>query len=102
MYDIPTALKGEHEKPHNDLSAATKLVIALTDRLKAEMPRMLNERKAIVQALDELRRAAEKEGHAEVSRFLNELMAHAHMDEQVFYTAAIRVGEYLKLTSAAR
>jgi hypothetical protein len=26
MYDIPAALKAEHEKLHHDLSAATKLV----------------------------------------------------------------------------
>jgi hypothetical protein len=72
-------------------------IIALTDRLKAEMPRMLSEHKTIVQALDELRRAAQAEGRAEVSRFVEELTAHAQTEEQVLYPAAILVGEYLKL-----
>ena len=144
MFEIPAALKVDHEKLHADLSAATKLpgktgqaakavaavlhehfvseeefampplallapiaegrvtpemrsVITLTDRLKADMPRMLSEHKAIVQALDELSRAAETERHPEVSRFVEELTAHAQTEEQVLYPAAIVVGEYLKL-----
>ncbi len=72
-------------------------VIALTDRLKAEMPRMLTEHNAIVEALKELRRAATAERQPEVSRFVDELTAHAQNEEQVLYPAAIVVGEYLKL-----
>jgi hypothetical protein len=72
-------------------------VIALTDRLTAEMPRMLSEHRTIVQALDELGRAAKTESHPEVSRFVDELTAHAQNEEQVLYPAAIMVGEYLKL-----
>jgi len=144
MFEIPAALKVEHEKLHADLSAATKLpgktgqaakavaavlhehflseeefampplallapiaegrvtaemrsVITLTDRLKGDMSRMLSEHKAIVQALDELGRAAKAEGHPEVSRFVEELTTHAQTEEQVLYPAAILVGEYLKL-----
>jgi hypothetical protein len=146
MFEIPAALKVEHEKLHGDLSAATKLpgktgqaakqvaavlhehfvseeefampplallapiaegrvtpemrsVIALTDRLKGDMSRMLSEHKAIVQALEELGRAAKAEGHPEVNRFVEELTAHAQTEEQVLYPAAIAVGEYLKLKS---
>jgi len=72
-------------------------VIALTDRLKAEMPRMLSEHRTIVQALDELGRAARAESFPEVIRFVDELTAHAQNEEQVLYPAAIMVGEYLKL-----
>ncbi|HKT81365.1 MAG TPA: hemerythrin domain-containing protein [Vicinamibacterales bacterium] len=71
--------------------------IALTDRLKAEMPRMLSEHQAIVQALDELGRAAEAERHPSVSQFVEDLKSHAQSEEQVLYPAAILVGEYLKL-----
>jgi hypothetical protein len=71
--------------------------VALTDRLKKEMPRMLSEHKAIVQALGELRRAAAAERHPDVSRFVEELTAHAQNEEQVLYPAAIVVGEWLKL-----
>ena len=144
MYEIPAALKLEHEKLHADLSAATRLpgktgqaakavaavlhehflseetfalpplallapiaegrvtpemrsIITQTDRLKADMPRMLSEHQAIVRALDELGRAATAERHPEVSRFVEELTAHAETEEQVLYPAAILVGEYLRL-----
>jgi hypothetical protein len=79
------------------VTAEMRSVITLTDRLKAEMPRMLSEHKAIVQALDELGRAATAERHPEVNRFVEELTAHAQTEEQVLYPAAILVGEYLKL-----
>jgi hypothetical protein len=72
-------------------------VIDLTERLKAEMPRMLSEHKRIVEALDELGRAAQREGRPEVSRFVEALTAHAQTEEQVLYPAAILVGEYLKV-----
>jgi hypothetical protein len=72
-------------------------VISLTERLKAEMPRMLSEHKAIVQALNELGRAAKAEGHPAVSRFVEDLTAHAQFEEQVLYPAAILVGEFLRL-----
>jgi hypothetical protein len=144
MFQIPTALKAEHDKLHADLAAATKLpgrtgeaarrvadvlhehfvseeafalpplallapvaegrvtadmrsVVELTDRLKAEMPRMLSEHQAIVTALEQLGRAAAAEGHSEVSRFVDELTAHARTEEQVLYPAAILVGEFIKL-----
>jgi hypothetical protein len=76
-------------------------VVVLTDRLKAEMPRMLGEHKAIVRALDELGLAARAENHPEVNRFVDELTMHAQNEEQVLYPAAILVGEYLKLAFRA-
>jgi hypothetical protein len=75
-----------------------RAVTALTDRLEAEMARMLEEHKAIVRALDDLGRAAAAERHPEVSRFVEELTAHAQTEEQVLYPAAILVGKWLKLT----
>jgi iron-sulfur cluster repair protein YtfE (RIC family) len=78
-------------------TAEMRSVITLTDRLKSEMPRMLDEHKAIVQALHELGLAARAERHPEVSQFVEELTMHAQTEEQVLYPAAILVGEYLKL-----
>jgi iron-sulfur cluster repair protein YtfE (RIC family) len=72
-------------------------VVALTDRLQKEKPQMRREHEAIVKALTELGRAAEAEHHPDVSRFVEELTAHAQTEEQVLYPAAMLVGEYLKL-----
>jgi hypothetical protein len=79
------------------VTSEMRSVIALTDRLTAEMPRMLSEYKAIVEALDELGEAAKAECHPHVSRFVEELRTHAQNEEEVLYPAAILVGEYLKL-----
>lgn len=80
----------------------TREAIAMADRLKASLPRMLDEHKAIVAALDDLERAARAEQHADVLRFVDGLKLHAQTEEQVLYPAAILVGEYLKTTAAKR
>ncbi len=71
-------------------------VIPKAERLKAELPRMLHEHTLIVAALQDLLRAATKEGHAGYARFAQKLILHAQMEEEVLYPASILVGEYLK------
>lgn len=72
-------------------------VLAMTDRLKADLPLMLKEHKTIVAALKNLSDAAKKENKVEYVRFAEKLMLHAQNEEEVLYPAAILVGEYLKL-----
>ena len=74
-----------------------KSVLRMTDRLKAELPQMLEEHKAVVAALENLIAAAEVENKPEHARFAEKLMLHAQTEEEVLYPAAILVGEYLKL-----
>jgi hypothetical protein len=95
----PLALLGPMSTHH--VTPDMQSVIAMTDRLNAEMPRMLSEHKMIVQALEKLAAAAAAERHPEVSRFVEELTAHAKTEEQVLYPAAILVGEFLKLKFAS-
>lgn len=70
--------------------------IAMSDRLKANLPHMLEEHQAIVRAFDGLERAARSEGHADILRFVENLKVHAQTEEQVLYPASILVGECLK------
>lgn len=72
-------------------------VLVMTDKLKADLPQMLAEHKAIVAALDKLVAAARAEKHPEYVRFAEQLKLHAQTEEQVLYPAAILVGEYVKL-----
>lgn len=74
-----------------------KPAIELSDRLKAEMPKMLEEHKGIVEALENLEAAARAENKPQALAFVETLSAHAENEEQVMYPAAILVGEYLKL-----
>lgn len=74
-----------------------KWAIAMSDRLKAELPHMLQEHKAIVVALNNLKASAKEENKPEHSHFAEKLTLHAQNEEEVLYPAAILVGEYLKL-----
>ena len=72
-------------------------VLDLTDKLKAELPQMITEHRAIVAALDKLRDAARAEGQSEAAEFAAKLMAHAAAEEEVSYPTAILIGEYVRL-----
>ena len=71
-------------------------VLKMTDRLEAEMPKMLAEHEAIKAALDTLIAAAKKEHKPDVEAFAQRLKVHALTEEQVAYPAALLVGRYVK------
>jgi hypothetical protein len=75
-------------------------VLAMTDRLKAELADMLQEHKVVVAALKKLITAAKREKKPEHAHFAEKLMLHARTEEDVLYPAAILVGEFLKLRMA--
>lgn len=72
-------------------------VLKMTDTLKAGLPDMLEEHKAIVRALDDLVRVAEREHRQEYIRFAEKLKLHAQTEEEVTYPAALLIGEYVRL-----
>ncbi len=72
-------------------------VFQMTDTLKTELPRMLEEHQAIVAALKKLIAAAKQEEKMEHVAFAEKLMLHAQNEEEVSYPTAILIGEYLKL-----
>lgn len=74
-----------------------KKAIDLAEKLKAELPQMLEEHRAIVAALKHLADAAKEEGKERYIHFAEKLMLHAQAEEEVMYPAAILVGECLKL-----
>lgn len=86
---LPRLARGE-------VTADMEPLIAKAERLKAELPRMLDDHKHIVSALQVLLQAATKENHGGYARFAQKLILHAQMEEEVFYPASILVGEYLK------
>jgi len=72
-------------------------VLPMTDRLKADLPHMLEEHKAIVAALKYLIEEAMKARMPEYERFAEKLTLHARNEEEVLYPAALLVGEYIRL-----
>ncbi len=71
--------------------------IALSDDLKAQLPEMLVEHRAIEAAARDLETAGREENQPEATAFAEKLLVHAQTEEQVLYPSAILVGEYLKL-----
>jgi hypothetical protein len=71
-------------------------VIELTDRLRADLPHMLDEHRTVVAALRRLAAAARKERKPAAEVFAAKLELHAETEEQVLYPAAILIGEYVK------
>jgi hypothetical protein len=80
-----------------EFPAQIEKVLRSSEMMKAELPRMLDEHKLIVAALRTLLQAASKERHDGFAAFAQKLILHAQQEEEIFYPAAILVGEYVKL-----
>ncbi|HXV85487.1 MAG TPA: hemerythrin domain-containing protein [Gemmatimonadales bacterium] len=79
------------------VTAAMRAVLPQVERLRTELPLMLEEHRAIIGALDELAAAADAAGQSEIVDFAEELKRHAEVEEEIMYPAAILVGQYVKL-----
>ena len=83
-----------------EFSPAMTAVLPLTDSLRAELPRMLEEHKAIHAATLRLAEAARVESNAAAAELAATLAAHAEAEEQLFYPAALLVGEVVRARAA--
>ncbi len=79
-----------------ELTEAMSAVLPMTDSLRAELPRMFEEHKAIHAATARLAEAARQESNAEGAALAATLAAHAEAEEQLFYPAALLVGEVVR------
>ena len=73
-----------------------RAVLAMTERLKQDLPQMLAEHRHVVGALDQLAAAGRAESRADAERFAEKLRLHAETEEQVLYPAAMLVGEQVR------
>lgn len=70
--------------------------LSMTDALKRELPRMLEEHKRIRTAVDNLRTAAKAERAAKYEELADHLALHAQTEEEVLYPAAVLVGDLIR------
>lgn len=77
-------------------------VLSMTDALRAELPAMLRQHEAIAAAARRLEQAAKEEGNQEAERMAKQLQLHAETEEQLFYPAAILVGEVVRARAARK
>ena len=71
-------------------------LLAMTDSLWAEMPKMLEEHTRIRAAVDALREAARIEGATKFEGLAEQLALHALTEEEVLYPAAMLVGDLIR------
>ena len=71
-------------------------VLPMTDSLRAELPRMLEEHKAIRAATIRLGDVARTESNTAVARLAEQLTLHAQSEEELFYPAALLVGDLVR------
>lgn len=76
--------------------------LAMSDVLRKELPRMLDEHKQIRAASEKLRDAARQEKATVHEQFAEELLLHAQSEEEVLYPAAILVGDIIRARTAAK
>jgi Hemerythrin HHE cation binding domain len=76
-------------------------LMARTERFRAELPKMLEEHKAIGAALQDLHRAADAENKLEQVQLAEEIRQHAQTEEQLLYPAALLIGEYFALKGSS-
>ena len=71
-------------------------VLPMTDALRAELPRMLAEHEAIRAATARLGEVARAEHDESVAELARKLALHARSEEELFYPAALLVGDLVR------
>ena len=79
-----------------ELTAEMRDVLPMTDALRAELPRMLEEHEAIRAATARLAEVARVEGDERVEELARQLALHARSEEELFYPAAVLVGDLVR------
>lgn len=85
-----------------EFNAAMQSVLPMTDALSKELDQMLREHGDISVAARRLQQLAAEDGNRDVEGLARELLAHAKSEEEVFYPAAILVGEVVRARANAR
>jgi len=72
-------------------------VAKLAQALRLEMPQMIDEHRQIAEALHLLASNAEVAGKPEYVALAEDMLVHAHIEEDVLYPAAVVIGKYAAL-----
>ncbi len=73
-------------------------VLKLSDELRKELPGLIYQHDEMRKALQKMNDEAMREEKHEYASLAKRLLQHMMMEEQIFYPAAIMVGEYVRLS----
>jgi len=76
-------------------------VLAMTEKLRAELPVLHEEHRVFVQMLEKLLVITRETGHADYADFVYNLILHAKIEGEVLYPAALMVGDLLQVGEPA-
>ena len=76
-------------------------VLHMTDSLRAELPQMLRDHEAIAVAAQNLESIARADADADAEELARALQRHARSEEDLFYPAAVLVGELVRARISA-
>jgi hypothetical protein len=79
-----------------EFSPEMQSVLPMTDALSNELPQMLRDHVQIAAATRRLQQVSKEAGHQQGEALARELLAHAKSEEEIFYPAAILVGEVVR------
>ena len=99
---IRSALLSGIRLTRENATADMRAVLPMTDALERELPQMLREHEVIRAAVTGFRAEATKAGRDEYVRFSDELGAHARLEEEILYPAAVLVGRHVQRTAPRR
>ena len=86
---LPSLASGEIPEKRDE-------IIQLTEKLKLQLTHLSVEHQLIKTHMGELEQAATKDNHPEIIALIHDVHKHATIEEEVYFPAAILVGEYLK------
>ncbi|WP_276372232.1 hemerythrin domain-containing protein [Chryseolinea sp. H1M3-3] len=89
---LPLLASGDTYEQHKD-------ILPLIRKFKAQLTHMNAEHQMIKAYMADLKQVGAKENHPEILKFEEELHDHAAIEEEIFFPAAILIGEYLDLKS---
>ncbi|HET9487654.1 MAG TPA: hemerythrin domain-containing protein [Chryseosolibacter sp.] len=72
-------------------------IALLIEKFRSQSAHMSAEHQLIKAFFNELREAANEDGHPEVDALAEAVHKHAEVEEQVYYPTVILIGDYLKL-----
>lgn len=80
-----------------NIPPGSEQILQLTEKLKEQYSHLLAEHQVITVFLEELLQIAKREGHTGLGAFQKALQAHAAAEQEIYFPAAMLIGEYMKL-----
>jgi hypothetical protein len=80
-----------------EVDLSMKDALGIIERLKDELPKLINDHLIIIQKLKDFDNAVKIEKKIEFAQLSQKLIHHARAEEGILYPASILIGEYLRL-----